>query len=72
LHFYRPLRFDFTRELVFQTTLTWWGSYADVCRAHHELSAFAEHLPLIACRGSLVNNTSTANSNQSMLPDQRD
>jgi hypothetical protein len=52
--------------------LTWWGSYADVCRAHHELSAFAEHLPLIACRGSLVNNTSTANSNQSMLPDQRD
>jgi hypothetical protein len=26
LHFYRTFRFDFTRELVFRTTLTWWGS----------------------------------------------
>jgi hypothetical protein len=23
LHFYRPFRFDFTRELVSRTTLTW-------------------------------------------------
>jgi len=23
LQFYRPFRFDFTRELVFRTTLTW-------------------------------------------------
>jgi len=26
LHFYRPFRFDFTRELVSWTTLTWLGS----------------------------------------------
>jgi hypothetical protein len=38
------------------------GVTGSIFVAHNRLSGFAEHSALIACRGSLVNNTSTANS----------
>jgi hypothetical protein len=41
LHFYRTFRFDFTRELVFRTSLTCRGHRFDPCRAHQASRATA-------------------------------